>query len=406
MKPEKYIIIFIICLLSLLNFSNVVTAVNGGIENMDAEISPVIGGGLSEEETGIAIEESILIFPQIDNVIFSFAGPDSAAAGLTWDGTHLWLADIFSGKIYKIDPSDGSVLLSFVAPADYPTGLAWDGSNLWVVCEQNATAYKLDPQNGSVISSIQLPSFGEDDPNAACITWDGEYIWHTDYTHDMIYQLNASNGSVISSFASPGSNPSGLAFDGEYLWHSDTGSDRIYRIDPFNGTVVSSFASSASHPWDLAWDGTYLWNADPADNIVYKIDVAESPPAISIKTNSFRYFPGDTMTVTLSFANITDENAIFQLYWGSIYNNWTPLMTSPVMAGYDFSFALSFTIPDFGPMPFGNVFSVYLLDERSEVLEAAAVSWAYSPGDNETLASDADKADTLKWMVRDIIISQ
>lgn len=229
----------------------------------------IIGGGdatTSEDVTPKRVKG-------VGDVVFSFTGPDNGAAGLTWDGTNLWLADAWSGNIYKIDPSDGSVISSFAAPTNYPTGLAWDGTNLWVVCEQAATAYKLDPSDGSVISSIHLPGYGEPDPNSACITWDGDYLWHADYTHNTIYKLEPSDGSVVSSFASPGSGPSGLTWDGTYLWHSDFATDTIYKLDPSDGSVVLSFASPASHPWDLAWDGAYLWNADHPSNTVYKIDV-------------------------------------------------------------------------------------------------------------------------------------
>jgi hypothetical protein len=239
--------------------------------------------GVSMEIGGIGnIKSSEKIAPQVlGEVVFSFLGPDSDAAGLTWDGAFIWLADIWSGNIYRMDPSDGSVVSSFVAPARYPTGLAWDGISLWVVCEQVATAYKLDPSDGSVISSIHLPGYGESDPNSACITWDGEYLWHADYTHYTIYKLDPSDGSVVSSFASPSFGPSGLTWDGAYLWHSDYLTDTIYKLDPSDGSVELSFASPASHPWDLAWDGFFLWNADIDANTVYKIDVGVSPPVIT-----------------------------------------------------------------------------------------------------------------------------
>ena len=249
--------------------SEIVATAIAAMEEEPSSPAPIIGGGEARRS------ETVPVVGQ--TVVFSFPGPDTGAAGLTWDGTNLWLADIWSAYVYKIDPLDGSVISSFPAPAAYPTGLAWDGTNLWVACEQVATAYKLDPSNGSVISSIHLPGYGESDPNSACITWDGSYLWHADYTHDTIYKLDPSDGSVISSFASPGGGPSGLTWDGTNLWHSDFTTDTIYKLDPSDGSVISSFASPASHPWDLAWDGAYLWNADLAANMVYKIAVSDCP---------------------------------------------------------------------------------------------------------------------------------
>ena len=51
---------------------------------------------------------------------------------LAFDGTHFWLADQLSHKIYKLDPSTGEVLSSFDSPARWPKGLAFDGTHLWV----------------------------------------------------------------------------------------------------------------------------------------------------------------------------------------------------------------------------------------------------------------------------------
>lgn len=254
----------------------------------------------------------------LGDVVFSFLGPDSGAAGLTWDGANLWLADIWSHTIYKIDPSDGSVISSFSAPADYPTGLAWDGAYLWVACEQAATAYKLDPSDGSVVSSIHLPGYGEFDPNSACITWDGEYLWHTDYTSYTIYKLDPSDGTVVYSFASPGSDPVGLTWDGDYLWHSDCGTDTIYKLDPSDGSVVLSFASPASKPWDLAWDGAYLWNADTGANTVYKIYVG-------VFQYHFRLSPG----VNVVHLNVTPEG------WLHGYMTGGPTGWNPVLGKYE-----------------------------------------------------------------------
>jgi len=67
--------------------------------------------------------------------------------------------------------------------------------------------------------------------------------------------------TVIFSFATPDSNPQGLAWDGANLWLSSNGekpSDRIYRISAA-GAVVSSFAPVIADPWGLAYDGANLW---------------------------------------------------------------------------------------------------------------------------------------------------
>ena len=44
-------------------------------------------------------------------------------------------------------------------------------------------------------------------------------------------------------------------------------------------------------------------------------------------------------------------------------------MSSSIPAGYDDALDFSFTIPDWGSTPFGNVFYVQLLDASGEVLD-------------------------------------
>lgn len=375
MKWEKQMLALAVCAVLLVVFNGTVGA-------------EIIGGG-------DATTSEKVTHKGVGDVAFSFTGPDSGAAGLTWDGTYLWLADIWSGNIYKIDPSDGSVISSFAAPTDYPTGLAWDGTNLWVVCEQAATAYKLDPSDGSVISSIHLPGYGEGDPNSACITWDGEYLWHADYTHDTIYKIDPSDGSVIFSFASPGPGPSGLTWDGAYLWHSDYITDTIYKLDPSDGSVVLSFASPASHPWDLAWDGAYLWNADHVANTVYKIDVGYIPgPTVSISTDSFEYYTGDTMTVTIDVVNPTSDPVTFEWYIGvPQLDIWVTYASASIPAGFNNTYTITIPVGDWGPTPFGLVHYVHMLDPVSgDVLVQDVALCAYSPGVGEAMPVDIEEA--------------
>ena len=309
----------------------------------------IIGGGdatTSEKET----------LKGVGDVVFSFTGPDSGAAGLTWDGTNLWLADIWSGNIYKIDPSDGSVISSFTAPTSYPTSLAWDGTNLWVVCEQAATAYKLDPSDGSIISAIHLPGYGESDPNSACITWDGAYLWHADYTHNKIYKLDPSDGSVVSSFASPGSGPSGLTWDGTHLWHSDPGADTIYKLDPSDGSVVLSFTAPASHPWDLAWDGAYLWNADIDANTVYKIDV-ETPCVIETAAYGTPLHKGTIDALILNpLRELRDDNLKDE--YVDRYYDYSPELTMVLTRDSALTFKAARLLVKYSPMVWYQVYGI------------------------------------------------
>lgn len=50
---------------------------------------------------------------------------------MTFDGSHIWRADITAGLVREIDPVSHAILFSF-SPGFSPLGVAWDGSGLWV----------------------------------------------------------------------------------------------------------------------------------------------------------------------------------------------------------------------------------------------------------------------------------
>lgn len=124
-------------------------------------------------------------------------------------------------------------------------------------------------------------------------------------------------------------------------------------------------------------------------------------PSVSISTDKFKYSPGDTMTITISIANPTEDSVMFQWYWGvPRYRIWIRVMSSSIPAGYDDTLDYSFTIPKWGPTPFGNVFYTELTDAGGEVLDADVTWWAYSPGGKAMPAVDVDIAKEIKETIK------
>ena len=67
-----------------------------------------------------------------DNVIDSFATPDSNPRGLTFDGEHLWNADKNECNIYMLDTS-GNIICSTdpLRFCSIPDCITFDGIDLW-----------------------------------------------------------------------------------------------------------------------------------------------------------------------------------------------------------------------------------------------------------------------------------
>lgn len=237
-----------------------------------------------------------------EGVIESFAAPGYDPAGLTYDGSHLWVSDWKTGLIYRVRPLDGYVVASFEAPgsplaplsADFgltasqptgivpvlnpasPGGLAWGDGALWIACLDDGKIYKINPHvptsdPNHILAELENGAF---DPFA--LAFGGGFLWVSDLGTGMIHQLNPYTGVVVSSIDAPGVAPHGarevdaqgivlvapmgLAWDNGFLWVA-TGST-LYKLNPSTGAVVASIAAPGMSPFGLAYDGRYLWNAD------------------------------------------------------------------------------------------------------------------------------------------------
>lgn len=93
-------------------------------------------------------------------ILKQFETPSLDARGLAWDGQHLWCSDVFSQKVYQLDPNNGNVISSFDFHIEYQFGgLAWgaDG-HLWLTDYRNQSwFFKIDPATGAIVSSFHCP---------------------------------------------------------------------------------------------------------------------------------------------------------------------------------------------------------------------------------------------------------
>jgi streptogramin lyase len=200
--------------------------------------------------------------------------PDIEPYGLTWDGSHFWVASGYQNNlIQRLDPSDCTVVHSIPAPSNGTLGLAWDGTYLWAAIEGNGLLYQLDPSDGTVISEIPAPSpagmYG-----AAGLACDGNYLWHADYRLDRLYQINPVNGDVVNSYPPPHSHSGGLGYresDGTLIL-SDFNSHLIYTIDPSDGSVLDSCTAPGTYSWGITVANDHVWLVDRDANDLFDLD--------------------------------------------------------------------------------------------------------------------------------------
>ena len=176
-------------------------------------------------------------------------------AGITTDGTNLYVLDIYYSKIRKIVISTGVVTtVAGGYPTFFgPTALTTDGKNLYVADTQNQTIHKVVISTGSISTLAGTTS---------------------------------TTGSTDATGASARFNfPQGITIMGTNLYVSDTKNHTIRKIDTSSGivTTIAGLVSTAGHtdgvglaahfcdPAGITNDGTNLYLADSCNNSIRKI---------------------------------------------------------------------------------------------------------------------------------------
>jgi len=209
-----------------------------------------------------------LSWGKVGDILKVIKTPGPCPTGLAFDGKYLWLADSFTDKIYKIDPTKGTVVSSFDSPGHHPEGLTWDGRYLWHIDSGEKLMYKLDPETGRALTVLESNS-----PNPRDLAWDGEYLWIADFRNDTLLKVSAVDGMMVQTLTAPAGETTGLTFDGKYLWVADRGEDRIYLVNPADGWCLSSLRSYGPFPAGLAWGKDTLWNVDYENDEIYQVEV-------------------------------------------------------------------------------------------------------------------------------------
>lgn len=250
----------------------------------------------------------------------SFYSPGSFPTGLTFDGTHLWLADYQADLLYCIDPSTGKVIRTLPSPAYWPEGLAWDGEALWnadvkggIPLSENyaGKVYRIDPVSGNILKTIQAPT-----STPRGLTWDGTYLWCVDNASDEVVQFSPEDGTTIRSFRSPASDPRGITFDGKYLWISDRIRDEIYMVDPKTGSVIITTTAPGAFTRGLAYDGNTLWAVDFQEDKVFQMKLRDGVKFRTMNSYTARiththeitnFGPGKVLDATIHLAIPVDR---------------------------------------------------------------------------------------------------
>jgi hypothetical protein len=219
---------------------------------------------------------AVSAFGYLGQVIASYPSPAGTnMRGLAMAAGVLYVADSNSPAIiYRVNPSTGSTYDWYTLPfSGNPSGLAYtsSGNYLWVGVPGNDYVYRCNASSGSLISSW---SAGHEPYGLAPVaTGDGgsgaTQLFTTDNSPARFYRHYLSNGSIISSVTITSS-----AYDCAYDWRNSLlwiGTTTYLYGYTMSGTVTGSFASPATNPRGLAYYGAYLYVGCTSNGRIYVV---------------------------------------------------------------------------------------------------------------------------------------
>jgi len=252
-------------------------------------------------------------------------------AGITTDGTNLYVAENGNGTIRKIVMSTGVVTTIAGTAGSYGsadgtgaaarfsynlTSITTDGTNLYVTDNANSTIRKIVISSGVVTTIAGMAgSSGETDGTGSAarfqspfgITTDGTNLYVADFAYGTIRRIVISTG-VVTTIAGGGSSsgsmdgtgsaasfdaPAGMTTDGTNLYVAESGNDTIRKVVLATGAVTTIAGTAGSYgstdgtgsaarfqsSLGITTDGTNLYVADSGNNTIRKISAITTAPS-------------------------------------------------------------------------------------------------------------------------------
>ena len=230
----------------------------------------------------------------------------NAPAGLTTDGSNLYVADNGGNRIRKVTISSVSVVtIAGSGAAGYsdgtgtaaifktPAGIETDGTNLYVADFGNNRLRKvvLSSQVVTTLAGDGTPGFSDGTGTGASmqvptdLSISGTDMYITDRNDNILRKINLNTTEVTTPVSSICSGPAGLANDGTYLYVVCQQGHKILKVLMSDNTVTTLAGSGASGfadgtgtaaqfntPFGILLSGSYLYVADSGNNRIRKIE--------------------------------------------------------------------------------------------------------------------------------------
>ena len=153
------------------------------------------------------------------------------------NGKVMWVADVYGGKLHRIDATTDTVTGTFNVPISSGSegSFAVTDGGVWVITNNGGTSSgtltRVDPTSGQVVADIKVAN------DSHGIAAAGNSIWVTSYSGNSVTRVNAQSNAVLATIP-VGKSPRFIAGGEGGVWALCQGPGSVAHIDPESGKVV------------------------------------------------------------------------------------------------------------------------------------------------------------------------
>ena len=176
--------------------------------------------------------------------------------GIAYNGSRIWTAN-GGGSVSIVSPgaSPPWTVTTVTTGFTQPFGALYDGANVWVTDLTSGTLLKLDA-SGAILQTVTVGA------NPAFPIFDGSNIWVPNIGPNSVSVVRASDGAVLATLTGNGlTTPTSAAFDGQRILvtNSVTG-DSVSLWKAADLSPLGSFGTgTGTNPQEACSDGINFW---------------------------------------------------------------------------------------------------------------------------------------------------
>ncbi len=174
----------------------------------------------------------------------------------------IWVAEMASGRLLRLDPLDGSTIAEIaLEPSERPLGIAFDIDSVWVANQTSNSVIVVDGATNEVVERIDMRATSADasDRAPSSISTGAMGAWVVEHRADALAAIDGQSWAVTRTcIGTP--EPGIIVAAADLLWVSDSGGV-VSVIDPATGSPTARLGIPGVVVGDLVADDEMIWVA-------------------------------------------------------------------------------------------------------------------------------------------------